>query len=239
MKEIWKDIKEYEGLYQISNTGKVRSFLTNKLLKLAINHKGYKVTYLYKNGKRKTISVHRLVAINFILNPHNYPQVNHIDGNKQNNNMDNLEWCDNDYNQRHAQKNGLNLTCPIRLLKVTEQLEFNSIHEAFKYLGIKPNGKYKDVINTSRIYNGYIWEYIDAKEIQKEGIPIIQYDINYKFVKIWKSAAEASRALKINSSHIRDVCKKKRKSAGNYIWENLYDDKESDLYDKYTSNRRI
>ena len=103
--------------------------------------------------------------------------------------MDNLEWCDNEYNQRHAQKNGLNLTCPIRLLKVTEQLEFNSIHEAFKYLGIKPNGKYKDVINTSRIYNGYIWEYIDAKEIQKEGIPIIQYDINYKFVKIWKSAA--------------------------------------------------
>lgn len=108
MKEIWKDIPNYKGLYQASNLGNIRSLhyrRTNKIKQLAyrINHKGYLDTHI--KNKRKTI--HRLVAETFIPNPNNLPQINHIDGNKLNNNITNLEWCDNGKNQKHAYRLGL------------------------------------------------------------------------------------------------------------------------------------
>lgn len=114
MKEIWKDVIGYEELYQVSNLGKVRSFPrkgthTKKinLLKPSKNKKGYLQVSLSKNKNRKTISIHRLVAQTFIDNPNNLPQVNHIDGNKLNNCVDNLEWCTNEYNMKESIKLGL------------------------------------------------------------------------------------------------------------------------------------
>lgn len=108
MEEIWKDIEGYEGLYQISNLGRIKS-LGNKS-----NHKnekiisissksfsGYWVIGLCKNGKRKGYIVHRLVAKAFIPNPNNYPQINHKDENKLNNWVDNLEWCTQSYNAKY------------------------------------------------------------------------------------------------------------------------------------------
>lgn len=114
MQEIWKDIKGYEGCYQVSNTGKVRSLnyrQTKQMKELScrVNHKGYVDVHLSKNGKSKRIVVHRLVAQTFILNPKALPQINHIDGNKQNNNINNLEWCNNSENQKHAYEKGLKL----------------------------------------------------------------------------------------------------------------------------------
>ena len=122
MEEIWKWIDGYENMYQVSNLGRVRSVdryvycevspnklqhIYGKVLKQGTNHKGYPIVYLSKDGKQKTITVHRLVALTFIENPLNLPQVNHIDGDKTNNNVSNLEWCDNSYNQIHAHKTGL------------------------------------------------------------------------------------------------------------------------------------
>ena len=107
MKEIWKDISGYEGLYQVSNLGDVRSlnYRRNgelKLLKQATNKQGYKQISLYKNGKIKTYKVHRLVAIAFIPNPNNLPVVNHKDENPSNNNVNNLEWCTVAYNNTYG-----------------------------------------------------------------------------------------------------------------------------------------
>ena len=106
MKEIWKDIKGYEGLYQISNYGEVKSlekkagFSTRKekILKQHLDKDGYVKVYLCKNNKVKFLSVHRLIAEAFIPNPNNFPQINHKDENKQNNKIENLEWCTCKYN---------------------------------------------------------------------------------------------------------------------------------------------
>lgn len=118
--EEWKDIKEYNGLYQISDLGRIKSLkrttntkngirtVNEKILSQKTNSKwGYCEISLHKNGKSRTFRVNRLVAINFINNPNNYNQVNHKDGNKLNNNKTNLEWCNNSMNQIHAHTIGL------------------------------------------------------------------------------------------------------------------------------------
>ena len=103
MKEIWKDCKGYEGLYQISNLGRVWSIGSQKYLKGSIDKDGYMCVYLTaKNGKTKMEKIHRLVALVFLDNPNNYTQVNHKDKNKQNNCVDNLEWCTAKYNNTYS-----------------------------------------------------------------------------------------------------------------------------------------
>lgn len=119
--EIWKDIPGYEGRYQISNKGQVKSlprYVSNHTGKLLVKEKilaqrpdfkGYMRIDLKDNcGKKHYFGIHRLVATAFIPNPENKPQINHIDGNKANNNIDNLEWCTNSENQKHAYRMGLN-----------------------------------------------------------------------------------------------------------------------------------
>ena len=88
--------------YAVTNDGKVYSKKTNKFMKLSIGSKGYIQVCLTVDGKKRTIRVHRIVAETFIPNIENKPQVNHIDGNKQNNCVDNLEWCNNSENQKHS-----------------------------------------------------------------------------------------------------------------------------------------
>ena len=90
--EIWKDIEGFEGLYQISSWGRVRSI--RGIIKPYQNKKGYYKVGLHKNGKGHKKRVNRLVALAFIPNPHNLPQVDHIDGNKHNNSVTNLRWVD-------------------------------------------------------------------------------------------------------------------------------------------------
>lgn len=109
--EIWKDIKGYEGKYQISNLGNIKSINYNKtkkekLLKPNISKRGYKYINLCKSGRQQKKYIHRLVAEAFISNPNNYPVINHKDNNPLNNNVKNLEWCTQSYNVRYAYKCG-------------------------------------------------------------------------------------------------------------------------------------
>lgn len=106
--EIWKDVLGFENKYQISNTGKLKNKITNRILKNTNKNNDYLRYILYNKTTKKTVYIHRLVAQAFIPNPHGFLEVNHIDGNKQNNCVENLEWCNRNYNIQHALKNGLN-----------------------------------------------------------------------------------------------------------------------------------
>jgi hypothetical protein len=107
--EFWKDIKGYEGHYQVSNLGRVKSLKNNKELIMS-NVKstfGYLRVKLSKNGKIKGFPVHRLVGLNFLDLINGKNEINHIDGDKRNNFLTNLEWCNRSENIRHADKTGL------------------------------------------------------------------------------------------------------------------------------------
>lgn len=159
--EIWKDIPGYVGQYQVSNLGNVKSLerqvkdhlgitrtIKPCILKQRNSHKGYRVVSLTQNAKDKNFLVHRLVGMAFIENPENKPQINHIDGNKQNNCVENLEWCTNSENQKHAYKLGLNKVgkrsdkhkCPVLQIDIlTNQIiaEYPSIVDASRKMGRK------------------------------------------------------------------------------------------------------
>lgn len=116
MRELWRDVVGYEGFYQVSNLGSVRSLdrvvnnrrVKGRVLKPFQDKDGYKKVNLVMGGKkRRQFMIHRLVSKMFIPNPENKPEVNHKDGNKQNNNIDNLEWVTKRENARHAWDNGL------------------------------------------------------------------------------------------------------------------------------------
>lgn len=120
MEEIWKDITGFEGLYQVSDLGRIKSldritknyhsgdrYEKGKYLKPGNSHSGYKLIVLHKNGISRTFRLHRIVAQHFIDNHNNKPQINHKDGIKSNNAISNLEWCTAKENISHAFKNGL------------------------------------------------------------------------------------------------------------------------------------
>ncbi|MEL5894225.1 NUMOD4 domain-containing protein [Bacteroides sp. GD17] len=114
--EIWKDIKGYEGLYQVSNYGRVKSigrhtkwknstrFIRERMLVFGDDGFGYMQAHLCKDGKEKICKVHRLVAEAFIPNPRIFAEINHKDENRRNNHADNLEWCDRSYNINYGNR---------------------------------------------------------------------------------------------------------------------------------------
>lgn len=104
IQEEWKDIEGYEGLYMISNLGRVKSLRHGKWIERRsnVNRQGYYALTLHKDGGNKTCTIHRLVAKAFIPNPLGFPCVNHKDENKENNRVDNLEWCTYVYNNNYG-----------------------------------------------------------------------------------------------------------------------------------------
>lgn len=134
MKEIWKDIEGYEGIYQVSNLGRVKRVTTGRILKGGKNKGGYLGVSLSKNSVISQQRIHRLVAETFIPNQENKPEVNHIDENKTNNKVSNLEWMTAKENSNHGTRNKrVSKIKSIQIiatnLKTGESQEFNSSNE--------------------------------------------------------------------------------------------------------------
>lgn len=241
--EIWVDIKGYEGYYQVSNFGRVRSldriiikndngnqyniFRRGKILHQMTASSQYKQVRLCK----KLYSVHRLVAEAFLDNLDNKPQVNHKDGNKSNNKVDNLEWVTPRENMQHAVDNGL-VIYEKSNQKAKAVLQFdldgNFVKEWVSLSSVKKSGYTLSLISScvknrkgfNTAYN-YIWKYkddfdnFDVKEYiysgryitKKSAKNVIQYDICKKYLRTYKSVKEASKILNISKSSIYESCR--------------------------------
>lgn len=166
--EIWKDIKGYEGLYQISNLGRVKSLprngtiKTKRIIKYELDKYGYPQVIL-NNKKHKCFRVHRLVAEAFILNPQNKSTVNHIDGNKTNNKVSNLEWNTVKENNDHALKTGLQRFTGNKINQFSLDKKFikkwNSQREIERNLKINHSNLKLACIGKYKQCNGFIWRY--------------------------------------------------------------------------------
>ena len=162
--EIWKDIKGYEGKYQISSLGRVKSLKYNntkesKLLHQSLINNYYSVC-LWKQRKGKQYRIHRLVAEAFIPNPLHLPEVNHIDENKLNNNVDNLEWCSSKYNCNYGARNK-KLSKPVQCVETG--IIYPSILNAGKQTGINYTHLGDVARGKRKTAGGYHWKYV--KEI--------------------------------------------------------------------------
>lgn len=178
MNEIWKDIVGYEGQYQVSNLGNIISLNYGRsgkphLMKPTITHDGYYRVHI--GGKKHPLmkTVHILVAKAFIPNPDNKPQVNHIDGDKTNNCVTNLEWVTGKENIHHAIVNGLR----------------------------KPD---------NHVYLKGEHHYASK--------PVVQYDLNGNYVKLWQCQSDAARFLNCKSSSIVNCLNSPTKSCKGYYW---------------------
>lgn len=185
-KEIWKPVVGYEGLYEVSNWGRVKSLkrlvksprgyrtVSEKILKIWKNNKGYLYVVLCKNGIIKTCYVHRLVAEAFIDNPDNLPCVNHKDENPQNNVVSNLEFCDRKYNCNYGTRNKRisekmtngKLSKPV----IQYTLDGNLIREWASVMECGRNGFNQGAVSACclgylKFYKGYIWRYEKDQDV--------------------------------------------------------------------------
>lgn len=174
--EQWKDIPGYEGLYQASNYGQIRS-LDNiqhvmfrgksviklkhgKIIKQGKHRGGYVLVWLSKNGSVRAHTVHRLVAETFLPNPDELPEINHIDGNKKNNAITNLEWVSRSENLNHAykclgRKNGLER----KIVCVETGVAFKSIQQAAEEYGITGGAIQHALCGRNKTAKGLHWQY--------------------------------------------------------------------------------
>lgn len=173
--EVWKDIQEYEGFYQVSSLGRIRSLnriVRNRLgftmakgkVLAGVSRNGYLRVQLFKEGKWKNYPIHRLVAIAFLDNPNSMPEVNHKNENKEDNRVDNLEWCDRKQNCNYGtrtkrlseklSKKVLQLTIDGKLIA-----NFKSTAEVFRVLGFRSSCISECCNGIRATAYGYKWKY--------------------------------------------------------------------------------
>lgn len=232
MKEIWKDIKDYEGIYMISNHGRIKSLertikrnskngdihKKETVLNPSVQDDGYYRVTLSKNGKDKRFRIHRLVAEAFIENddPVNKTCVNHKDEDKANNHVDNLEWCTNEYNIQYSANSGKKFKT--KVLCITTNKEFNSIKEANKFYNIKNQSEIsrccKGKVKYAGEYNGQQleWKYLTNDKTIKKVKCITDG-------KIFDNCRQAADYYSISDKGISRVCRKERKSYKNRTFE--------------------
>ena len=169
MKEIWKDVVGYEGSYKVSNLGNVKSldrqcgFMKRKgQLLHPSTFKGYKIVGLSLPSSHSTCRVHRLMMIAFVPNPENKPEVNHIDGDKGNNNLNNLEWATSKENIRHFYRIGMMKRFkPVNMYSIDGLFlkRFKSVAGAVREIGIFRHSIYESCTGKRSQAGGYKWKF--------------------------------------------------------------------------------
>ena len=253
MKEIWKIVTVNED-YEVSNIGNVRSNKgkTPRVLKPFAygakkdeNTRGkYLSVTLMKNGIGKSYAVHRLVALAFIPNPDNLPQVNHINGVRNDNRVENLEWCDNSYNIWHSYNvlgNKSTQSCSISQYDKNGNFikEWESIEVASKTLMIHSSSIIEVCKRRKnrKVAGGFIWRYKGDNDLAlnySKKTPVVQISKYGEKIKVFQTVKDAAKEHNISIGGISGCCLKRRgcNYAGGYIWryEYDYDDDEFGYY---------
>ena len=239
--EIWKNINGYEGVYQISNYGRIKSLervfphlgghrsIKTKICKLQKDKgTGYSKYVLSNNGKKSPKSVHRLVAETFIPNPQNLPFVNHRDEIRTNNCVENLEWCTPQYNLEYS---NVNQRIAEKLYKRVVQYDkdwnvlniYKTTGDAARALGLSG---YSSIARCCKgeigSVKGFIWRYEDEVNIPHKNPRqrrVVQKNKNKEIINTYDSIKDASINTKIGASSILRCCKGKNKQAGGFLWE--------------------
>ena len=166
MQEVWKSIKGYEGLYEISNFGNVKGLKRNKLLKINTSFE-YNMVVLHKNGKPRLFYIHRLVAENYIDNPKQLECVNHKNEDKRDNNVFNLEWCTKKYNCNYGKRNE-KMSKSISKYKIIQKDKQGNIIKVWDNIwDLEHNTPYNKYVirrcckNKCKTVYGYKWEYAE------------------------------------------------------------------------------
>lgn len=206
--EIWRDVVGFEGLYEVSSLGRVKSLNYNhtkqeKILCQRKNKNGYLQLILCKDGKRKTCTVHRLVGNAFLENPNNLPCFNHKDENKTNNCVDNLEPCTHKYNLNYKNTQA-------RRIASTDYKEISRKRVA--------STDYKAIVEKRKIDYKAIAAKMDYKAIaEKLSKKVFQYSKNGTLVAVWQSTRECGRNG-FNQRNVSDCCRGKLPHYKGFIW---------------------
>lgn len=228
MKQI--AINNISTTYYITEDGRCFNEKTGKFLKGQVNCKNGYISFMITlpDGSKKRLYAHRLVALNYIPNPENKQQINHIDGDKLNNNVDNLEWATQEENQQHAIKIGLRTFSHVFCFSKDKVLvaEYKDIEEAAKACGISRGIIIQELDKQVKtLSGGFYWsrdsilgQTKDYKNLGKAK-EVYQYDLNGKFIKSYSSGGEAARALGMSKcSHITECCRGKIKTYKGFVW---------------------
>lgn len=204
MEEIWKDIKGYEGLYQVSNLGRVKSFhkygKKGGLRSFRKDKDGYLTLFLHKEGRISVKKVHRLVAEAFIPNLHNKPCIDHINTIKTDNRVENLRWC---------------------TIKENSENPLSRKHLSIARTGTKASDETRRKFSLQRqgVLNSMYGRKHTENSKAKMSIPIMQLDMNGNIVGEFYGAADASRKTGVHRQTIVGVLKGRGKSAGGFKWK--------------------
>jgi hypothetical protein len=239
--EIWKDIKGYEGYYQISNLGRVKSLdryvnaaYGKRFVKGSIRKShvcvglGYETLILSKERVNKEVYIHRLVAEAFVPNPHHYKLVNHKDENKTNNNFENLEWCTETYNMAYSnvfEKARKKNCIPVRQYSLEGEFikEYESSYDAGAAIGVMPYCISYCCMGKIGSVKGFLWNYADGRpKIKHTRVlkrKVVQKDMNGKILNTYNSIKEAGEMTNSNISLIGRCCRGYRISTNGYKWE--------------------